>query len=257
MLDLDAEVLPHLDELTGWVQDLVGCAPQTVVDLGAGTGTGTFALARRFPHARLLAVDSSAAMLEHLRSAAAQQGVGTRVGTVEADVDARWPDVGRVDLVWAASSLHHLHHPGRVMADVRDALHPGGLMMVVEMDELPRFLPHDLGFGRPGLEDRCHEVTARRGHNAHPDWGPHLQAAGMELLEQRSFSYRLDPAPMTAHRYAQRVFAGIRAGLADDLAEDDLAALDRLLDDHAPGSLAQRRDLVVRSTRTAWAARRA
>lgn len=130
-------------------------------------------------------------------------------------------------------------------------------MVVVEADGLPPFLPRDLGFGRPGREDRCHDATAQQGWNAHPDWGPHLQKAGLEVLEQRTFSYRLNPAPMTAHRYAQRVISNLRAALADRIAEDDLATLDQLLDDDAPGSLTQRRDLVVRSTRTAWAARRA
>lgn len=257
VLDLDAEVVGHLDELTAWVQGLVTCAPRTVVDIGAGSGTGTFALARRFPHARLVAVDSSAEMLAHLRSAAADRGFDTRVSTLEADVDQRWPDVGAIDLAWAASSLHHLQHPDRVLADLRQALEPGGLVVVVEMDGLPRFLPRDLGVGLPGLEDRCHDAMAQQGWNAHPDWGPHLQRAGLELLEQRTFSYLLDPAPPSAHRYAHRVFTNVRAGLADQLAADDLDTLDHLLDDDAPGSLARRRDLVVRSTRTMWAARRA
>lgn len=227
------------------------------MDVGAGTGTGTFALARRFPHAQLVAVDSSAGMLTRLRSAAFSQGLAARVRTVEADVDEQWPDVGAIDLAWAASSLHHLQHPDRVLVGVRRALEPGGLLVVVEMDGLPRFLPHDLGLGRPGLEDRYREATAQAGWNAHPDWGPHLQDAGLELLEQRAFTYVLDPAPMSAHRYARRVFGNVRSGLVDRLSADDLRTIDHLLDDDAPGSLKQRRDLVVRSTRTAWAARRA
>ncbi|RIJ57888.1 class I SAM-dependent methyltransferase, partial [Clavibacter lycopersici] len=50
MLDLDARILHgHLLELTTWIRRLArDTAGRVVVDLGAGTGTGTVALARRF-----------------------------------------------------------------------------------------------------------------------------------------------------------------------------------------------------------------
>lgn len=254
-LDLDALVVGHLDELTAWAEDLLPRAPRRVVDLGAGSGTGSFAMAHRFPEAQVLAVDSSATMLTHLRSAAADRGLGSRVRTIEADLDQGWPDVADVDLAWAASSLHHLDHPYRVLEDVRHVLAPDGLVVVVEMDGLPRFLPDVLGEGAPGLEDRCHDAMARAGWNAHPDWTPYLHEAGFEVLERRTFTYRPDPTPRAAHHYARRVLTNVRAGLADRLADEDLRALDHLLDDDAPTSVLQRRDLVVRSARTVWAAR--
>jgi hypothetical protein len=47
----------------------------------------------------------------------------------------------------------------------------------------------------------------------------------------------------------------LRGALADDLAADDLAALDELTDSRGPRSVLRRDDLVVRIDRTVWAAR--
>ncbi|MFZ0216081.1 MAG: class I SAM-dependent methyltransferase, partial [Candidatus Dormiibacterota bacterium] len=70
LLDLDAEVLgPYLDAVTGWVGQQLPGEPRTVVDVGAGTGAGSLALARRFPAAAVVAIDRSGLMLERLRAA--------------------------------------------------------------------------------------------------------------------------------------------------------------------------------------------
>lgn len=255
LLDLDAEVVGHLDDLTAWVAQHAEVVPRTVVDVGAGTGTGTLALARRFEDARLVAIDSSPEMVEHLRAAVLREGLGDRVRAVQADVDAGWPAVGTVDLAWAASSLHHLEHPDRVLRDLRAAIDPAGLLVVVEMDGMPRFLPHDLGVGRPGLEDRVRTAMAQDHWNAHPDWAGHLERAGFTVLEERTWTWVRQPASPAAHRYAHGVLSRVRTGLADRLGAEDLDTLDRLLADDAPESLLHRRDLVVRAGRTTWAAR--
>ncbi|MDX1488389.1 MAG: methyltransferase domain-containing protein, partial [Acidiferrobacterales bacterium] len=51
--------------------DLVTCSPQTIVDVGCGTGYCTRALHRRYRRAHVLGVDIAEAML-----GAARQGVG-------------------------------------------------------------------------------------------------------------------------------------------------------------------------------------
>jgi SAM-dependent methyltransferase len=257
LLDLDAEILgSYLDEVTEWVGQHAPDTPRTVIDLGAGTGTGGLALARRFRAADVVAIDRSALMLERVRAAARAQGLADRLRVVQADLDVAWPQVEAADVVWAASSLHEVADPDRVLRDVYTALNPGGLLVVIEMDTLPRFLPADVGLGRPGLESRCHEALAKANWNSHPDWRPHLEQAGFELAAQRSFSIEASPAPKCTGHYADAYLRRIRSALDGTLAAEDLNTLDHLLAADNPGSLLRRRDLTLRGSRTAWAAQR-
>lgn len=264
ILDLDAEVLAdHLTALTGWLP--VQAPPRRIVDLGSGTGTGTFALLDRFPEAHVTAVDTSAAHLQRLREKACARGAEGRVRTVQADLDAAgWPDLGTPDLVWASASMHHMADPDRALRAVHDLLAPGGLFAVVELSGFPRFLPADAPEDRPGLEERCHEASDRfhAEHVPHrgADWGPKLTGAGFTVEDERVITVDLgttDGSRIEAvGAYALGSLRRLRHSVAGTLAPEDLAALDRLLDTEGPGSLLGRDDLTVRTERTVWAARR-
>jgi SAM-dependent methyltransferase len=255
LLDLDAEVVgAYYDDLTSWVASHTQAEPGTVLDVGAGTGTGILALAQRFPSAQLIGLDQSPTMLDRLRAAAAAHGVAGRLRTVQADLDAAWPaGVGTADLAWVSSSLHHVAAPDQVLADLHAALNPGGLLVVVEMDAMPRFLPDGV---HPGLEERCRQAAARNGWNAWPNWTGHLERAGFTVAEERTFIIEVVPAPPAANRLALRITGGMRDRLGDQLSADDRAALDRLVDPAGEEFVGRRGDLVVRSVRTAWAAHR-
>jgi SAM-dependent methyltransferase len=261
LLDLDGEVLhSYLADVVDWVATTTGPAVTTVVDLGAGTGTGTMALARRFPAAEVVAVDASESMLARLREASATAGVTDRVRIMHADLDAGWPGgMDRdVDLVWAALSLHHVTDPESLLTQVHDALRSGGVLAVTEMATPVRFLPDDLGLGRPGLESRCLAALDAQPSpfNRYPNWDDALARAGFPEVERHEFSLTpAGPEPATG-RYAWTTLARMRSRLAGDLDMDDLATLDLLLDDRSPHSLLRRSDLVVRGTRTGWLARR-
>ncbi|MFC9031030.1 class I SAM-dependent methyltransferase [Streptomyces arboris] len=261
ILDLDAQVLAeHLTALTGWLP--VQAPPRRIVDLGCGTGTGTFALLDRFPEAHITAVDTSAAHLQRLREKACARGAEGRVRTVQADLDAvGWPDLGSPDLVWASASMHHMADPGRALKAVHDLLAPGGLFAVVELSGFPRFLPETAPEDRPGLEERCHEASDRfhAEHVPHrgADWGPKLTGAGFTVEDERSITVHIDGSRSEAvGAYALGSLRRLRHSVAGTLAPEDLAALDRLLDTEGPGSLLRRDDLAVRTERTVWAARR-
>jgi ubiquinone/menaquinone biosynthesis C-methylase UbiE len=263
LLDLDADVLRcYLFDVTTWIGQLAAdIPPRRVLDLGAGTGTGTIALAQCFAGADVIAVDKAGEMLTRVRDKALEAGLADRVRTVQADLDVAWPAIKPVDVAWAANSLHEMADPDRVLKEVFDAIHPGGLLAVAEMDSPPRFLPDDIGLGRPGLESRCHDVLEQEQASPEPhpgpDWGRHLERSGFAILTRRTFTISLTPPhPASAGRYARAYLLRIRPVLGGRMAADDLAALDTLIDSDGPDGVLHRDDLVIRGTRTAWAARR-
>jgi SAM-dependent methyltransferase len=263
LLDLDAEVLhTYLSDVIDWVQELAAdLPPRRILDLGSGTGTGALALARRFEEADVIALDLSAPLLDHLRDKALALDVSDRVRTVQADLNAAWPAIDPVDLAWASSSLHHMADPDRVLADVFGAIHPGGLLVVAEMGSFPRFLPDDLGLGRPGLEARCHAALAEGLADEIPhlgsDWGPRLSQAGFTIEAERHFAIDLEPPlPPATGRYAQASLRRMRSGLDGGMSADDLATLNTLIDSDGPDGLLHRKDLTVHAERTVWVGRR-
>lgn len=254
-LDLDALLLhEHLQEIFAWTATHQP-APRSIVDLGAGTGTGTLGLTRTFPQASVVAVDSSEFMLAHLATVVAEHQLSDRVSTLLADLDATWPKLADVDLMWAASSMHHMSDPAHILSQIGRTLAPEGLLVVVEMDTLPRHLPDDLGFGAPGLEQRLHDAAALAGWNAHPDWAPAILEAGMEVAEQRTFTYDTDENRELIAHNAQTFLSRMRTSLEGALSAEDRATIDQLLDPHGAQSLTGRSDLSMRGSRTVWAAR--
>ncbi|MFC6081480.1 class I SAM-dependent methyltransferase [Sphaerisporangium aureirubrum] len=263
LLDLDAEIFrPVLTEVIGLIHGLAAGMPvRRILDLGSGTGTGVFALLQRFEDADAIAVDTSAQMLHRVEDRARDLGVARRLRTVEADLDAAWPAVGTVDLVWASASMHHMTDPARVLTDVFAALRPGGLLAMMELDSFPRSLPGDLGIGRPGLEDRCHaalaEAHAAEMPHFHADWSSFLSGAGFTVEVAQTFTVDLPP-PLSEHsrRYALAFLRRIRSRVEDRLSAEDLATLDTVIDGDGPDGALRRDDLFVRGTRTALVARR-
>jgi SAM-dependent methyltransferase len=256
LLDLDYEVLyGYWTGALSWLRRVAGAGRRRVLDLGAGTGTGTIGLAQWFGGAEVIAVDAEEGLLERIRVKALNLGLADRVHTVQADLDAGWPGIDGVDVAWASMSLHHLADPDRVLAELAAAIRPGGLLAVAEFEVQLRFLPDDLGFGRPGLEQRCLDLLHAEHAHSLPelgsDWAPRLDRAGFTVLAERPFQIELNPSHSAAAiDYAWGWLHRLRSGLADRLASDDLDALTVLLDGDGPESLRRRDDLQIRGCRT-------
>lgn len=263
ILALDAEILHefHFD-VSNWVRGVASERPRRrILDLGAGSGIGTLALARRFPRAIVVAADVSPEMLAVVRDRAAAEGTETRerVLTVTADLGGAWgaPGLdGPFDLIWASSMLHEVPDPLATLREARSRLAPDGLVAVVEMDGPPRFLPDDLGpgFGEPGLEARIHGVVEGPHTLSRPSdgWAASMQRAGLEIVAERAFEIEpTNPRRESVRRYAESYLSRVRPMVETTLSSADRDALDRLLDD-GPGGLRSRGDLTVRGVRRAW-----
>jgi ArsR family transcriptional regulator len=104
--------------------------PLTIADLGAGEGSSALLLSQRA--VRVIAVDSSARMIEVGREKAASHGVENveyRLGDME-EVPI---GAGEVDLVFFSQSLHHALHPERALAEAARILAPGGRVVVLDL----------------------------------------------------------------------------------------------------------------------------
>ena len=228
MLDLDAALgASVLADALDLAAAALGGTPRSVADLGAGTGTGTLALAARFPAARVHSLDATASMLDHLTASAATAGVGDRVTPHLVDLDGDWPAVlpEQVDLAWAALSLHHVTDPARVLRQAYGALRPGGVLVVTEMSGV-RFEPADLGSGRDGLGDRVTAALASHGYPVTAEWTTVLGEACFAPVERHEMTFEASATTADGARYLSIQLSRNRDRIADDLSADDLAALD-------------------------------
>jgi hypothetical protein len=158
-------------------------------------------------------------------------------------------------------SLHHLADPTRALSDLRRTTRDGGLVAVAEFDEPLRFLPDDLGVGRPGFETRALEVLSAVHADALPtigaSWAEMLGEAGWTVVDEHDVVIdERSPDHPLAGRYARAWFDRLSHGLTDRLDAEDLHTLEALLDDDGPHALLRRSDLHLHGVRTLTIARR-
>jgi len=113
----DERLRPALDLITRIPHE----APKLVVDLGCGAGNALPVLAARFPGARVMGVDASAAMLAKAAAAgfeAAQADISTWVPEVPADV------------IFSNAALQWLDGHEALFPRLLECLAPGGVLAV-------------------------------------------------------------------------------------------------------------------------------
>ncbi len=121
------------------VAALDGRHVDTLIDLGTGTGRMLEVLSGSYK--RGIGIDSSREMLAVARSRLATSGIThaqARLGDI-GDVDLA---AGPADVIVIHQVLHYFDDPGRMLAQARRLLKPGGEMIIVD------FAPHDLEFLR-------------------------------------------------------------------------------------------------------------
>jgi sugar phosphate isomerase/epimerase/SAM-dependent methyltransferase len=115
------------------LQRWLAVAPgQTVADLGCGNGYHTLPLARAAgPTGRVFGIELQPQYLTMLQQRTTAAGL-TNVTGIAATIDDPKLPVGSCDLVLMVDVYHELSHPVRVMQRVREALRPGGRVVLVE-----------------------------------------------------------------------------------------------------------------------------
>jgi ArsR family transcriptional regulator len=104
--------------------------PMVIADLGAGDGSFSLLLAQNA--AKVIAVDSSAKMIEFARDQARRhhlKNLDYRLG----DMEELPIDDESVDLVFFSQSLHHALHPQHAIAEAARILRPTGRVAILDL----------------------------------------------------------------------------------------------------------------------------
>lgn len=266
LLESQAELFaPLYEQVMAWLAK-EAAEPGLIVDAGSGPGVVSCMFAEAFPGARVVAVDGSEPLLERARARAARLGLGDRFATIAGEL----PDVldeldYPADLLWAGNSLHHMGDQRAALTAFAERLAPGGTLALLEGGLPARFLPRDIGIGRPGLQarlDALQEEWFTRMRAELPgsvaeteDWPALLAAAGLKPTRTRSFLLDL-PAPVSdrARAHVAATLGRVRESLGDAVDEDDRATLDRLLDPEDEASVHRRKDVFVLKAHTVYTA---
>ncbi|WP_328563697.1 class I SAM-dependent methyltransferase [Streptomyces coelicoflavus] len=275
--DIDwAEMAPHLEAQAELYTPLYRQAmtwlarevtdPGLVVDVGSGPGVVSCLFADTFPGARVVAADGAAPLLERARARAERLGFGDRFGTLAGDLPTALTALDYpADLMWASQSLHHLPDQRAALAALGGHLAPGGTLAILEGGLPARFLPRDIGVGRPGLQARIRAVEEDAFAEMRADlpdsvaetedWPAMLTAAGLKHTGTRSFLLDL-PAPVSeaARDYVTTSLSRLRDRIGERLDAGDLATLDRLLDPADEAGVHRRQDLFVLVAHTVYTA---
>jgi len=168
----------HIALIRGGVE---GSGPRWL-ELGAGDGEFTLALADVLGEGgHILAIDRDRRALAELVERLAARFPRTRVHTTADDFVRVLPD-GPFDGVLAANSLHFVADQPAIVRSIREALAPGGRLVLVE---------YDADHGNPYVP---HPISFRR-------WEQLATAAGLEL-------------PRLLHRVPSRFLGSIYGAVA-------------------------------------------
>ncbi|HEY3731393.1 MAG TPA: malonyl-ACP O-methyltransferase BioC [Steroidobacteraceae bacterium] len=218
---LQQQVRAELLERLGYFSLL----PQTVLDLGAGTCRGAIALRRRYPRARVIAIDIAPGMLR-----AAPRALWPWRGFDRLCADAHTLPLadGSVELIFSNLMLQWCAQPEPVFRELARVLKPGGVLLFSSFG--PETL-HELRAAWSSVDDGMH-VTPFADL---PQLGDALMHAGLREpvldLEQHRLRYPDVYALMRAlkHIGAGNAASGRARGLTGR------ARMQRMVDAYRPG----------------------
>jgi SAM-dependent methyltransferase len=105
--------------------------PARVADVGCGQGYSTVAIARAYPNAAVEGFDLDEASIDDARSYAASTEMGERVSFAVRDA-GELAGGGSYDLVCIFEAVHDMSRPVDALSAAREALTPGGSLLVVD-----------------------------------------------------------------------------------------------------------------------------
>ncbi len=107
-----------------------------VADVGAGTGLFTRLFARAVgPAGKVYAVDISPAFVKNILRTARAEALANVEGIVNTQTETRLPE-NSTDIAFVCDTYHHFEQPRPMLASIRRALRPGGVLVIVDFERI-------------------------------------------------------------------------------------------------------------------------
>jgi malonyl-CoA O-methyltransferase len=159
---------PHYDEVAALQREIAGRMldrlayikhqPALVLDVGAGTGAATHALAERYSEAQVIALDFALPMLQQARK---RQSTGTRPTCLCGDAERLPLADGSVDMIFSNATLQWCNDLPGTFREFLRVLRPNGMLL------FSTFGPDTL------VELRASWAAADGGSHVSPFWDMH------------------------------------------------------------------------------------
>ena len=153
-------------EVNRWIVDrVIDPGRRLIVDLGCGPGAVTKLIVERLdPDARVIGIDPSESALERARTAIRSKAAEFMQGSAE------WVSrmVSSVDAVVFLNAIHLVPDKAQVIAEIRKALHPGGVFAFNTTFFNGAYVEGTTGFWRRWVV-RSVQVLRERGLDVHRD----------------------------------------------------------------------------------------
>ncbi|MDE0838872.1 MAG: class I SAM-dependent methyltransferase, partial [Kiritimatiellae bacterium] len=119
-----------------------------VADVGCGNGYHALPMAQSVaPGGKVIGSDIQPEMLDFLKTRAAAENI-TNIETVSGTLTSPELPSGKVDRILLVDAYHEFSHPPQMLAAMRDALAPGGQIVLVEFrtedPEIPIKIDHKM-----------------------------------------------------------------------------------------------------------------
>lgn len=113
----------------------MGSGNLTVLDVGAGAGYLSLAIAGMSDTGEVICLDLSNAMLNALERGAVKKGLKDKIRVLKVNATTTGLDEESVDVVVSMNMLHELSDPREVMGEMMRVLKAGGLLVVSDFGD--------------------------------------------------------------------------------------------------------------------------
>lgn len=168
-----------------------------LLDIGCGTGTFAAMLAETSLPIRPVGLDMATGMCQIAAEKAERADLADRVSFVVADSEHLPMPTETFDVITCSNSFHHYPHQQQVLAQMFEALKPGGRVMIIDgfRDNVIGWFVFDVCVGRAeGSVHHCPAGMLR-------EW---LLEAGFEGIYQQKFGFWVPVLATVARKAAGR-----------------------------------------------------